>query len=196
MNWIGVLFEENAPQTIPEDWTLAADPAPMKAAYADWRLPGLDVAALMDAAERVLRFPMASREPLEAWSRGPVTLIGDAAHPIYPLGSNGASHAILDARVLAFELARRGDVTGALAAYEAARRPMMTATHRANENDGPDRILTVADERAPNGFTDIDAEMPRAERVDILKAYRNAAGFSPETLNARPSLEPVRRKRF
>ena len=115
-----------------------------------------------------------------------VTLLGDAAHPMYPIGSNGASQAILDGRWLARCLARQG-VAGGLAAYEEARRPATAAIVAANRADGPDRVMDLAEERAPQGFTDREAVLPRAEIAAVLEGYKRLAGMWPEALNARES---------
>ena len=101
---------------------------------------------------------MVDRDPLPWWTHGRVTLLGDAAHPMYPIGSNGASQAILDARWLALQLATQPDVEAALAAYEAARRPATAAIVEANRGDGPDRVMDIVHARAPDGFTDLDSD--------------------------------------
>lgn len=143
--------------------------------------------ALLAKAEAVFEFPMVDRDPLPALSEGRVTLLGDAAHPIYPIGSNGASQAILDARVLAMHLARAGSVEAALSAYDAARCPPTAAIVRANRGHGPDIVLDLAHERAPQGFTDIEAVIPREELVETAARYKRLAGFDPADLHARAS---------
>jgi 2-polyprenyl-6-methoxyphenol hydroxylase-like FAD-dependent oxidoreductase len=120
-------------------------------------------------------------------NRGPVTLLGDAAHPMYPVGSNGASQAILDARVLARELATRPSVAEALAAYEAERRPATAAIVAANRKVGPEKCMEIVEERAPDGFTNLADIISVVELEAISRAYKLTAGFDPETLNARPS---------
>jgi len=110
---------------------------------------------------------------------------------MYPNGSNGGSQAILDARTLAFHLATAGGIDEALAAYEQARRPAMTALLAGTRATGPERVMQLARERAPHGFADIDDVIPYAERERIAVDYKTAAGFLPETLNERPSLTPA-----
>jgi 2-polyprenyl-6-methoxyphenol hydroxylase-like FAD-dependent oxidoreductase len=119
-------------------------------------------------------------------------LLGDAAHPMYPIGSNGASQAILDARVLALALARLRDPVEAFAAYEAERRPATAAIVIANRGNGPEHVMQLAHERAPSGFADIENVIPRAEREEIANRYKQVAGFERETLNARQSLSAAR----
>ena len=141
---------------------------------------------------------MVDRDPLPFWTRGRVTLLGDAAHPMYPIGSNGASQAILDARFLALQLATQPSVEAGLAAYEAARRPATAAVVEANRGDGPDRVMDIAHARAPEGFTRIEDIVPRAELEATIMGYKRIAGMDPATLNARPSWsvpEAARRQR-
>src|SRR5262249_3031877 len=123
------------------------------------------------------------RDPLPYWTRGNVTLLGDAAHAMYPIGSNGASQAIIDGRVLAHALA----TTGSVAAYEQARRPAMSALQLANRQLGPEVVMKLAHERAPDGFDDIETVLPLAERTEIAASYKKTAGFDPASLNDRPS---------
>ena len=138
---------------------------------------------------------MVDRDALPQWTFGRTTLLGDAAHAMYPNGSNGGSQAILDARTLAFHLATAEDspagIDAALARYEDARRPAMTALLAATRATGPERVMQLARERAPHGFADIDEVIPRAERERIAADYKTAAGFLPEILNERPSLTPA-----
>ncbi|HEY0421458.1 MAG TPA: FAD-dependent monooxygenase, partial [Acetobacteraceae bacterium] len=155
--------------------------------FADWNFGWLDVPALIRAADAVYEFPMVDRDPLPWWTRGRVTLLGDAAHPMYPIGSNGASQAILDARWLALQLATHPDGETALAAYESARRPATAAVVEANRGDGPDRVMDIVQSRAPDGFTELDTIVPRAELEATVMGYKRLAGFDPETLNRRES---------
>ncbi|MGE3845860.1 MAG: FAD-dependent monooxygenase, partial [Gammaproteobacteria bacterium] len=122
-------------------------------------------------------YPMCDRDPLPWWTRGRVTLLGDAAHPMYPVGSNGASQAILDARCLADALAA-GPVVTALAAYEAERLPKTAAVVASNRQGGPERVIDFVAERAPQGFTDIDQVASREELAAIVGGYATLAGFA------------------
>lgn len=172
------------------DWNHAVDAAPIVDLFRDWRFEWLDVPGLVAAAPEILEYPMVDRDPLPRWTFGRTTLLGDAAHPMYPNGSNGASQAVLDARTLAFHLATARSATAALDAYEDARRPPTTELVLANRRQGPEEVMLLARERAPQGFTNIDDVIPAAERADIAERYKRAAGFLPEILNARPSLTP------
>lgn len=180
------------------DWNRSVDPRPIAELFAEWVFDGLDVPAIIAHADEILEYPMVDRDPLPQWTFGRTTLVGDAAHAMYPNGSNGGSQAILDARTLAFHLGtavRAGGaategaaIDAALAAYEEARRPAMTALLAGTRATGPERVMLLAAERAPQGFVDIDDVIPRAEREEIANAYKRAAGFDPSILNERASL--------
>lgn len=187
-NWIAELRFPPGPLPRREDWNRPGRLSDFLPRFEPWRFDWLDVPALIRAASAVYEFPMVDRDPLPRWSFGNVTLLGDAAHPMYPIGSNGASQAILDARVLALELARARDPAAAFAAYEDERRPPTAAIVLANRGNGPEQVMQLAEERAPAGFSDIDAVIPRAEREAIANRYKQVAGFQKDALNARPSL--------
>lgn len=121
---------------------------------------------------------MCDRDPLPRWTHGRVTLLGDAAHPMYPVGSNGASQAILDARALADALARAEHPAQALLAYEAERRPKTAEIVLLNRKGGPERVIDEVEKRAPAGFSAIDAVMSHAERQAIVSGYAGKAGFA------------------
>ena len=192
-NWIAELSFPQGHLWRREDWNRPADLAEFLPAFADWRFDWLDIPALIESAERVLEYPMVDRDPLPCWTFGRVTLLGDAAHPMYPIGSNGASQAILDARTLANELAQCADVDAALARYEAQRRPATARIVLANRGNGPEEVMQLAHQRAPGGFEDIEQVISRAEREAIAQRYKEMAGFDRDTLNSRPSLS-ARRK--
>jgi len=144
----------------------------------------IDLPALFRATERILEYPMVDRDPLEQWSFGRVTLLGDAAHPMYPVGSNGASQAILDAQALATALAEsEGDVVAALACYEAARLSATAAVVRSNRRFGPERVLQLVEERIGGPENDIASVVTREDLDEVTRGYRRIAGFDVETLN-------------
>ena len=119
--------------------------------------------------------------------RGAVTLLGDAAHPMYPVGSNGASQAVLDARVLARDVVTQPSVGEAVAVYDGERGPASAAVVRANRGIGPEKCMEIVEQRAPHGFTNLDDIISAAELEEISRSYKLIAGFDPATLNARPS---------
>ncbi|GAA1963923.1 FAD-dependent oxidoreductase [Agromyces allii] len=196
---VNFIAERRAPEGVDEtaDWNHAVDPAPIVELFADWRFDWLDVPGVIAAADEILEYPMVDRDPLASWTVGRTTLLGDAAHALYPNGSNGASQAILDARTLAFHLAGAAGeaaddtaIDAALAAYEADRRPATTKLSDMTRQLGPERVMQLAHERAPQGFADIHDVIPEAELRQIADSYKVAAGFHPELLNQRSSLTP------
>ena len=132
---------------------------------------------MIRAAETVLEFPMVDQDPLPSWGFGRATLLGDAAHPMYPMGSNGASQAILDARCLADGLAG-APAPAALRSYEAERLPATAGIVRSNRAGGPERVIDLVASRAPQGFADIAAVATEAELADITQGYARLAGFA------------------
>lgn len=192
VNWVAEQRTDDGRAMPRHDWEVAADVSEPMAAFDDFRFDWLDVPALFSGATEVLKYPMVDRDPLSTWRRGTMTLLGDAAHPMYPVGSNGASQAIIDARVLARELATRHTVGEALDAYEAVRRPATSAIVLANRQVGPERCMELVADRAPDGFDDIESVVPRDELIGIVESYKRTAGFDPATLNSRPSLSVPR----
>ena len=140
-------------------------------------LPFVDTMAMIRATAEIFEYPMCDRDPLPWWTQGRVTLLGDAAHPMYPVGSNGASQAILDARCLADLLAAH-PVDEALAAYDAARRPATAEVVRSNRVGGPERVIDLVAGRAPDGFGRVADVATEAELVGIVRGYAQLAGFA------------------
>jgi 5-methylphenazine-1-carboxylate 1-monooxygenase len=170
------------------NWNRRADPDMVTQHFAEWKFGWLDVPAVIAAAPVIYEYPMVDRDPLPSWTRtnatrGNVVLLGDAAHAMYPIGSNGASQAIIDGRVLAYSLYK----TGGVEFYEQERRPAMSALQLANRQMGPEIVMKLAHERAPGGFGDIETVLPLAERAEIAASYKRTAGFDPTLLNERPS---------
>jgi len=187
-NWVTLVKTADGRPMPAQDWVHTARIEDALAPFAAFGFPFLDVPALIRGAAAVYQYPMVDRDPLPTWDFGRVTLLGDAAHPMYPVGGNGASQAILDARVLARELALQPSIAAAVAAYDAVRRPATAAVVLANREGGPERPLALVEERAPDGFANLDDVVSREELEEIARAYKRTAGFDPETLNNRPSL--------
>lgn len=140
-------------------------------------LPLIDIKRLIGSTSEIFEYPMCDRDPLSNWTQGRVTLLGDAAHPMYPVGSNGASQAVLDARCLTRLLGDR-PVTDALRAYEAERLPATAAIVRSNRVGGPERVLDMIASRAPAGFNRLEDVVSTAELEAISKGYATLAGFA------------------
>ena len=184
INWVAELRVGGDKAPIPRDWNRRADKEQFAPAFRDWRFDWLDVPALIAGAETVYEFPMVDRDPVPRWSHGRVTLLGDAAHPMYPVGSNGASQGILDAAALAEALANETDPVAALRQYETARLEPTARLVRTNREQGPEVVMQLAEERAPHGFTDVGSLFAPNELADIAGRYKAIAGFDRERLNA------------
>jgi 2-polyprenyl-6-methoxyphenol hydroxylase-like FAD-dependent oxidoreductase len=183
MNWVA---EIETPTHHPNDWARRGELADFLPAFAEWRFDWCDVPAMIEAADQVLEYPMVDKDPLPRWSHGRATLLGDAAHPMYPRGSNGAGQAILDARCLADALAESGgDVVAALAAYDAERREKTARVVRTNRAQPPDAIIREVWQRSGDKpFARIEDVIPRAELEAILASYRQVAGYDRAALGA------------
>jgi 5-methylphenazine-1-carboxylate 1-monooxygenase len=170
-----------------EDWNQPGEWSEIEPFVRDrFRLDFVDPLALIRASGTFYEYPLCDRDPLPRWSFGRVTLLGDAAHPMYPVGSNGASQAVLDARALARHLASGAPIPDALAAYDAERRPMTAEIVLNNRKGGPERVIDVLEERAPDGFVDVDAIASHAEREAIVRGYAAMAGFARDQVNRAP----------
>jgi 5-methylphenazine-1-carboxylate 1-monooxygenase len=184
INWIAELRVGG--DTPPkDDWNREVDRSVFAPQFADWNFDFLDVPKLLAGAERVFEFPMVDRDPLPQWTYGRVTLLGDAAHPMYPIGSNGATQSILDARCLADQLegAEVATVKAALERYEAERLPKCAKIVAANRAQGPDFVLEVFEERAPNGFKHVHDVASQAELEEIALGYKRVVGLDIESVN-------------
>ena len=148
-----------------------------------FNVPGVDVEALVRATPVLWEYPMCDRDPLPHWSHGRVTLIGDAAHPMYPVGSNGAAQAILDARCLADWLRKADHPMQALHEYELERLPKTAEIVRLNRKGGPERVIDEVEKLAPAGFEFVDRVLSHAEREAIVKGYAGKAGFTQSQVN-------------
>ncbi|MBN8874066.1 MAG: flavin-dependent oxidoreductase [Rhodospirillales bacterium] len=171
-----------------EDWNRPGVLADFLPQFADWRFDWLDVPALIQGAAQCFEYPMVDRDPLPRWSFDRVTLLGDAAHAMYPIGSNGASQGILDARVLARAIRTHGAGPAALAEYEAERRPATTAIVLANRRNGPEQVMQLVEERAPAGYARIEDVLTPAELEEAASGYKRLAGFDKDALNGRPPI--------
>lgn len=183
INWVGNLREGPAYQLTVRDWNRQADKERLLKLYQNWQFDWLDVPAMIAGAESIYEFPMSDRDPLPQWSFGRVTLLGDAAHPMYPIGSNGASQAILDAEALCTALQEEGNWQTALKRYDEERVPAAAKVVLQNRQKGPDFIMDLMEERFPQGFS--SNEIPQDELAEIMEHYKQVAGFDIKTLNAK-----------
>ena len=181
-NWI---MELAVPGDTPprQDWSRQVDKSVFSGPFAGWKWDWLDVPALIEHGGVAYEYPMCDRDPLPQWSFGRVTLLGDAAHPMYPIGSNGASQAILDTESLGTALAEEPDVARALVRYEGERREATGKIVLANRGNGPDQVMQLAEERAPQGFEHVNDVIAQEELEAIAARYKQTAGFARAQVN-------------
>ncbi len=191
LNWIADLALPADYDWLSQDWNRTGTRADFARYFKDMGFDWLDIPKVIEQADGIWEFPMVDRNPLPGWSFGNVTLLGDAAHAMYPIGSNGASQGIIDAKVLVREMLAHGVNSAALKAYDEDRREVVNAVVLANRGDGPDKVLDIVGERAPNGFDDIETVMPLVERQALADGYKKTVGMDIEILNARPSILTV-----
>ncbi|MBC2769586.1 flavin-dependent oxidoreductase [Pusillimonas minor] len=186
INWIAEL-------TVPDydlsktDWNRGVDKSVFEGPFQSWKWDWIDIPALIAGTHAVYEFPLVDKNPLPRWSFGHTTLMGDAAHPLYPIGSNGSAQAILDARCLADHLqkvvsGRHRSVPAALKEYEADRIPPTTGLILRNRLNGPEQVMQMAHERAPEGFTHIHDVVSPDELEEVSMRYKRIAGFDPKAL--------------
>jgi 5-methylphenazine-1-carboxylate 1-monooxygenase len=184
-NWavVGRLGDGSVPPPQREDWSRAGRFEDLEPHIERFDLPQIDAHALIGATDEFWEYPMCDRDPLPRWSHGRVTLLGDAAHPMYPVGSNGASQAILDARALADCLRDGEHPIQALWRYEQERLPLTAEIVRMNRRGGPEGVIDAVEALAPEGFSNIDEVLPFEQRKAIVRGYATLAGFSKEQVN-------------
>ena len=182
VSWVGEFY---TPKFKRRDWNRAGELKDFIHVFEDWKFDWLDVPAMIRGAESILEYPMVDQEPLPRWSHGRITLLGDAAHPMVPRGSNGAGQAILDARVLAECLAQQPDPAGALKQYEGLRLEATANIVRMNRQNPPDAILREVYLRTGDKpFRNIDEVISREELAALTHGYARVAGYDKETLGA------------
>ena len=184
-NWVFVhrAAEDGSPLHGREEWQGRADRGRCLKMLETFVIPDLDIYALASASENIWEYAMCDRSPLPRWSFDRVTLIGDAAHPMYPFGGSGAAQAILDAKSLAAQLARAsGDVPGALNAYEQERREKVSAVVMSNRQGGPERVIDFVLSRLSGSAASLEDVAPFEERKAIVQGYSKIAGYSADQL--------------
>ena len=182
INWICDLHMGDGSTPPREDWNKPGKLEDFLPRFADWNFGWLDVPEVIRNAHIILEFPMVDRDPLPGWSHGRITLLGDAAHPMYPIGSNGASQAILDGEAITQELLVGDDPEKALKRYEERRLPPTARIVESNRKKGIDVMLDIVEQRAPQGFTDLDSVLPPDELEKIVGDYKKLVTQDRETL--------------
>ncbi|MDE0667234.1 MAG: flavin-dependent oxidoreductase [Acidimicrobiaceae bacterium] len=183
VNWVAEVQTDSYSE---QDWNRVGRLEDFHHVFADWTFDWLDVAGLIRGAEQILEYPMVDRDPLPRWTHDRVTLLGDAAHPMYPRGSNGAGQAILDARALADCLQSAGSIPEALECYEDQRLSATAAVVQASRSAPPDVILKTVHERTGDRpFERITDVISAAEMAALNDSYKRVAGYHRESLSSR-----------
>jgi 2-polyprenyl-6-methoxyphenol hydroxylase-like FAD-dependent oxidoreductase len=188
INWVAEITVDNAGGWQSGDWNKKVGHDAFIHHFERWTHDWIDIPAMLRGAADVWEYPMIDRDPVPTWVDGRVALLGDAAHVMYPTGSNGGTQAIIDARVLGAAMLAHGVTPAALQGYDAKLCKDISAVVLRNRGAGPFGLLNLLDERCGGLFDDIDAVIPRAEREEFMRAYRAAAGFAMEQLNAAPPI--------
>jgi 2-polyprenyl-6-methoxyphenol hydroxylase-like FAD-dependent oxidoreductase len=183
INWIAELRHRDVTTFNREDWNRPGKLEDFLPKFQDWNFPWLDVPSVIKNAREIFEYPMVDRDPLLQWTQGRISLLGDAAHPMYPIGSNGASQAILDAFSLADNIVAHGLTPAALLSYEAERRPLTGNIVLANRQNGPEQVMQLVEQRAPEGFDRLEDVISRQELEDVASHYKALAGFNLEKVN-------------
>ena len=178
-NWVvGVRVADGDAAPPPEkSWSKVSHLSEVLPHALRFAIPGMDIEGLVRATPAIYEYPMADRDPLPRWTHGRITLLGDAAHPMYPVGSNGASQAILDARCLSDALAAAEHPREALYVYEKERLPKTAEVVRLNRKGGPERVIDEVEKICPYLFENVDDVLGHDEREAIVKGYAGKAGF-------------------
>jgi 5-methylphenazine-1-carboxylate 1-monooxygenase len=174
-NWVAELRRDRPRHIQDADWARQSTREFIES-FRGFCMPDLDIVKILEETETVTEFPMIDRDPVEFWTEGRVTLLGDAAHPMYPIGANGASQAIVDAQAIAGALAVNPGAAG-LQDYEAVRRPITTKVVLTNRVSGPERVLDIADARIKGPDDRIEKLISAEELEDVARSYREIAGF-------------------
>jgi 5-methylphenazine-1-carboxylate 1-monooxygenase len=186
INWIAEVTMDNSEGWKQRGWFRQASIGDFVHYFDNWIWDWLDVPALLRRADCVFENPMIDRDPVPTWRDGPVALLGDAAHAMYPTGSNGGSQAIVDARVLGAAMIEHGATQAALAAYDDRLCGPISQLILRNRGAGPFGLLNIVDERCGGTFDNIDDVIPAQERAEFMAGYKAAAGFAIESLNKAP----------
>ena len=186
INWIAEITVDNRGGWTQGDWNRRVALDEFAHHFDGWNFGWLDVPALLRGAKEIFEYPMIDRDPVPTWVDGRVALLGDAAHVMYPTGSNGASQAIIDARVLGAALLSHGVGPDALRAYDDKLCADISALVLRNRSAGPFGLLNLLDDRCGGVFDDIEQVIPAAEREAFMARYKAAAGLAIEALNAAP----------
>ncbi len=188
INWIAEITVDNSGGWPDGDWNKQVRHEDFLHHFEQWNYDWIDIPAMLRGAAEVFEYPMIDREPVPTWVEGNVVLLGDAAHVMYPTGSNGASQAIIDARVLGAAMLEHGVNSKSLQAYDTQLCPEMSQLVLRNRGAGPFGLLNLLDDRCGGVFDNIEDVIPKAERDEFMLRYKTAAGFAVDKLNTAASI--------
>jgi 2-polyprenyl-6-methoxyphenol hydroxylase-like FAD-dependent oxidoreductase len=188
INWIAEITVDNAGGWGDGDWNKQVRHEDFMHHFEHWNYDWIDIPAMLRGAAEVFEYPMIDRDPISTWVDGNVVLLGDAAHVMYPTGSNGASQAIVDARVLGAAMLEVGVNSRALQAYDKQLCAELSQLVLRNRGAGPFGLLNLLDDRCGGVFDNIEDVIPKSERDEFMLRYKTAAGFAVDKLNAAPSI--------
>ena len=191
INWIAEITVDNSAGLPDGDWNKQVRHEDFMHLFERWNYEWIDIPGMLRGATEVFEYPMIDREPVPTWVDGNVALLGDAAHVMYPTGSNGASQAIMDARVLGAAMLEHGVTSRALQAYDTQLCAEISQVILRNRGAGPFGLLNLLDDRCGGVFDNIDDVIPKAERDEFMLRYKIAAGLAAEKLNAAASIIPA-----
>lgn len=190
MNWIAELTVDPTQQMKDTNWSQRATADDFLDRFTDWRFDWIDIPDMVTRTDEIFVYQMVDRDPLDRWTHGRASLIGDAAHVMYPVGSNGASQSIVDGRKLARSFLDNGVTAGALLAYEAELRPATARLVLANRGQGPDYVMQLVEDRSGGVYDRVSDVVSQEELAAHAQKYKGVAGLSIEELNASPSIIP------
>lgn len=182
INWIAELEHPEDPIEM-QNWNRKVNVDVFADSFTKWNFDWVNIPEIIQQSQAVYEYPLSDRDPLPKWTFGNMTLIGDAAHPMYPIGSNGASQGILDAEKLSNELSSQETVSNAFNNYELERRPATSNIVLSNRKNGPEQVMQLAEERAPEGFKHVHDVISQAELEEIANKYKQTAGFTVASVN-------------
>ena len=188
INWIAELKFNPENQWSKSDWKKKVDKSKFIDSFLDWSFDWINPLKLISETTSIYEYPMVDRNPLQNWTFERITLLGDAAHPTYPVGSNGASQAIIDARKLAFHLKVNKTNKAALMDYEKEMLPLTAKITLANRNSGPDALLQVVEDRCKGSFNNIHEVISQNELETHSEKYKSIAGLNIKKLNNSESI--------
>ena len=193
-NWIAELTIDRNEGWFEDNWFKEVPIESFAHHFESFRYDWLDVPTMLNKSECGYMNPMIDRDPVATWIDGPVALMGDAAHAMYPTGSNGASQAIVDARVIGAAILTRGLTPDALKLYDNQLCKKVSELVLRNRLAGPFGLLDILNDRCGGVFENIETVISLEERNEFMSKYKAAAGFAIEALNEAPQTIPSNAK--